>query len=65
MRAKRTGQHTVRYRDRRHYFKCVLDEDTDLQIVRVSKRKFERSGEAERYHWSFWARFRKMFLGKE
>lgn len=64
MRAKRTGQHVVRYGERRQYYKCVLDEDLDLQLVRVSKRRFERSGEAERYHWRFWAKLRKMFTGR-
>jgi len=63
MKARRTGEHVVRYEvGSRQYYKSVLD-GTPVEL-RVSKRKFGKSGDAEQYHWRFWAKLKRVFLGK-
>lgn len=63
---KQTGEHVVRYKStRRRFYKSVLDQAPINGRVRISKRKFERHTDAENYHFRFWARLRRLFVGSD
>ena len=65
MDVKQTGEHVVRYKStRRKFYKSVLEEQPVIGRVRLSRRKLERHGDAEGYHFRFWARFRRLFGGR-
>ena len=66
VKVKRTGEHVVRYESTgRKFYKSVLVDQPVVGRVRVSKRKLRRSADAEGYHFRFWARFRRLFAGKD
>ena len=63
---KRTGEHVVRYKStRRKFYKTVLEEQPVVGRVRLSRRKSGRHSDAEGYHFRFWARFRRLFGGRD
>jgi hypothetical protein len=66
VKVKRTGEHVVRYESvGRKFYKSVLEDQPVMGRVRLSKRTLKRSGDAEGYHFRFWAKFRRLFAGKD